>query len=125
MFQRKEDGKKPQKYKSQRTNGFSSKFESAIYDMLLLRQKLGEIKNIRCQHPTHLTRAQIGLKVDFSYEDMNGKITFVEAKGFPTEGWKIKKKLWAYYGPGPLEIWQGDYRRPKLSETLIPKGAND
>lgn len=107
------------KFKAQRTNGFASKLESAVFDMLKLRQLQGQISNIKCQQSVRLTLANISYKADFSYENLSGNTVWVEAKGFPTDTWKLKKRLWKHYGPGTLEIYTGSYSNPKLTETIV------
>lgn len=102
-------------------DGFPSKLEASVYALLLLREKNGEISNIRRQHVVLLTKADIKSIVDFSYEDKQGSTVWVEAKGFATDVWNIKKRLWRYYGPGPLEIWKGNYMNPSLNEVIVPE----
>jgi len=46
---------------------------------------------------------------------------WVEFKGFETASWRIKRKLWLHYGPGPLEIYKKGNNGVKLTETLTPK----
>jgi hypothetical protein len=65
-------------------------------------------------------------KVDFSFEqrqkDDTWVMTWCEAKGFNTADFKIKLKMWREgAGPGPLELWKGNARAPKLVEIIIPK----
>ena len=110
------------KYNAKPSNGFPSKLESAVYDILRIRENAKEIKDIRRQHAVKLTDAQIGYKVDFSYTDIkSGQTVWAEAKGFETEAWLLKKRLWRFYGPGNLEIYKGSHLRPVLSETIVPK----
>lgn len=101
---------------------FASKLEAALYGILKLRMKAGEIESIQCQDHVYLTNARIGYIPDFKCLDAKTKEYFwAEAKGYPNDTWPIKKKLWAFYGPGRLEIWQGSYQNIKLTETIIPK----
>lgn len=110
------------KYGAVSTGSFPSKLEAAVYQILLLRERSGEVKEIRRQHVVSLTEAKINYKVDFSCTlTSTGETLFVEAKGYATDVWNLKKRLWEYYGPGKLEIWCGDYRRPFLKETVIPE----
>jgi hypothetical protein len=51
----------------------------------------------------------------------SGEFVWAEAKGFETDPWKIKRKLWQYYGPGKLEIYKGSAKSFKLYETVIPE----
>lgn len=120
-------GRKKNKYKAVRTNGFSSKFENAVHEVLLLKQKLGEVKNIKCQQTVVLipgpATVRIAWKVDFSYEAPSGETRYVEAKGVETSDYKLKLKLWRSNPPYALEIYKGHYSRPKLVETIEKKGA--
>lgn len=113
---------KRNKYGAKRQNGFSSKLEAAVFQILRQKEAAGEIKNIRCQHPIHLTEAKIAYKSDFSYETSDGKTIWVEAKGFETDTWRLKKRLWKFYGPGPLEIYKGTHKKVYLDEVIIPNG---
>lgn len=95
-----------------------------MHDILLLREKAGEIKEIQQQINVHLTLAKILYKPDFAYTDCaTGETIYVEAKGMDTQTWRIKLRLWKFYGPGTLEIWRGSYNKPFLDETVIPTRA--
>lgn len=111
------------KFNAVRTNGFASKLESAVYELLLLRQKAGEIKNIKKQHSVDLGLG-VRWKVDFSFELVEtGERIWCEAKGIEGEGYRLKRTMWKNgAGPGPLEIWKGSHARPRLIETIIPRG---
>jgi hypothetical protein len=110
------------KYKAQRTGDFPSRLEAAVYQLLYLRQKAGEISDIQRQVRCELTDAAIATKIDFSFVDVgSGSTIYCEAKGMATERWNLLKRLWAHYGPGKLEIWGGTYARPKLVDVIIPK----
>ena len=109
------------KYNAVKSNGFASKLENAVYDILKLREKAGEIKNIQCQDAVELTDAKIRCKIDFSFIDCKSKKkVYCESKGVITERWRIIKKLWQIFGPGKLEIWKGNYKNPKMVEIVIP-----
>ena len=109
------------KYGAKKTgDGFPSKLEAAVYQMLCLREKAGEITNIRRQQVVRLSRAQINYKVDFSYDIPDGSTIYVEAKGMPTPEWKLKARLWEHYGPAPLEVWMGTYKALKLADIITP-----
>lgn len=114
--------KRRPKYGNKRTaNGFPSKLEEAVYNLLQLFVKGGEIKDLVRQPQVRLTKAGIGYKPDFKYTDCKtGEDVWVEAKGVETEGYLIRKRLWKHYGPGKLEIYKGTYRRPKLVEVIQP-----
>lgn len=119
-------GKNRSKYGAVKTGGLASKLEFSVLELLKLREKAKEIKNIQLQQSVSLTRAKIMYKADFSYEDKEtGKTVWVEAKGFAADTWRLKKRLWACYGPGKLEIYTGTYKKPILSETIIPDSGED
>lgn len=102
---------------------FDSKLERAVFEMLLIWQESGEISNLR-HHPgtVYLTDARIGYRPDYSWVNTkNGDIIYGEAKGLETDVYKIKKKLWAFYGPGILLIWKGKADSLKLVETIVPR----
>jgi hypothetical protein len=102
---------------------FGSKLEAAVYQMLKLRKLGGEIAEIQVQDHIYLTDARIGYIPDFKCTAPDGSVFWVEAKGYANDRWPMKKKLWKFYGPGPLEIWKGHYRNPKLDETVVPVTA--
>lgn len=86
----------------------------------------GEIGDIQLQTTVHLTLAKISYRPDFKYFDLQEKQSvWVEAKGYPTDLWKMKKRLWKHYGPGPLHIYvRGGRGTVKISEVIIPSGEN-
>jgi hypothetical protein len=102
---------------------FGSKLESAVHDHLLLLEKLGQISDIRLQPTIYLTEARIAMRPDFCVTDIAGGFDYhVEAKGFHTDVWKIKLKIYRVYGPTPLHIYEGTYKRLILKEVVVPKG---
>ena len=102
---------------------FDSKLEQNIFHLLNLRLKAKEFKAIQQQDQIYLTAAEILYKPDFKCTGGPEGDFWVEAKGFETPEWRIKRRLWMHYGPGPLEIWMYDtrFRGPKLKEILIPE----
>lgn len=117
MFQKKYGNKKTQ------IDGyyFASKLEADLYVHLKEREKLGEIRDIKCQVQVRLTDAKILYKPDFSAIEVDsGQVVYFEAKGFETDVWRIKRRLWeAGYGPGRLEVWKRRGRDGiKLAEVL-------
>lgn len=104
---------------------FGSKLEAAVYQILKLRMKAGEIKSIQVQDHVYLTDARIGYVVDFKCTTPTDTVFWVEAKGYANDRWPMKKKLWKYYGPGTLEIWMGSHTKPSLTETIIPVSRGD
>lgn len=110
------------KYGAKRTGGFASKLENALHELLLLREKCGEIKDIKCQDHVYLTEARILYIPDFKYFDCHSKLDcWAEGKGFESPRWPTIKKLWKFYGPGRLEIYKGSYKHLRLDETITPK----
>lgn len=123
------------KYGAKKTNGFASKLENAVHEILLLREKAGEITSIQKQARVFLGKQIITYsltkkkkvtliywKVDFSFIDRKrGVKIWCEAKGFESEDYKTKLNLWREKGPGPLEIWKGSYKSPVLIEVIDPK----
>lgn len=114
------------KFKAVRTNGFSSKLESAVYDMLKNRESAGRIREIKCQQTVVLLPGprshRIAWKVDFSFIELNKgeRLVYCEAKGIETSDYKLKLKLWRANPPAPLEIWKGSHKRLFLAERLEP-----
>lgn len=112
------------KYKAQRTNGFASKLESAVYDLLKLQEKLCLITDIQCQRTVVLQEGgkdvRIAWKVDFSCS-VNGKTVYVEAKGIETNDYKLKLKLWKKNPPAELIIYKGHYSKPFIAERILCK----
>ena len=99
-----------------------SALECSVCELHILREKAGEIRNLKWQHTVHLAFG-IKWKVDWSYElAPDWTLAFSEAKGAEDRGYKLKIRMWREgCGIGPLEIWKGDARRPRLVETIVPK----
>lgn len=104
---------------------FASKLEAAVYAQLKFLILAGEIKILLHQPRVHLTEARILYIPDFKCLNLKtNEEFFVEAKGFETPDWKIKKRLWEKYGPAPLHIWRGTYSRPALKQILTVSKVN-
>lgn len=100
---------------------FDSKAEATLYQELLLREKAGELENLRRQVRVSLTKSKIIYIADYcAFDTSKQKDIYFEMKGFETDVWKIKRRLWTEYGPSELHIYKGDYRRLKLHEVIIP-----
>lgn len=110
---------KKNKYQNIRTNGFASKLEAEVYKILKMRERAGEISDIKKQQRVDLT-CGISWRVDFSFFDKaTKKRTYAEAKGMAGERYRLCRKLWkGGHGPGKLEIWKGSYKSPKLAEIV-------
>ncbi len=101
---------------------FASKLEANTYLHLKLLERAGEIKDIKCQVSVYLTEAKILYKPDFSVFDIAlNEVVYIEAKGFVTPVWAIKKRLWKHYGPGRLRIYRQAYNDVTMDEEVIPK----
>jgi hypothetical protein len=96
------------KYNAHRTAGFASRLEAQRASELTILARAGHIYDLRTQPQVYLTDAGIGYRPDFSYIeiDCNGqnRLIYEDTKGFETDRWRIIKKLWKVYGPGPLRV---------------------
>lgn len=102
---------------------FPSKMEAAVYEYLKRREYLGEIQDIQRQQTVVLQdgprETRITWKIDFSFRRRaDGALVYVEAKGFPTEIYKLKLKMFRYNPPADLEVYGGSYNRIKLTEKI-------
>lgn len=98
---------------------FQSGLERKLYEELLLREKVGEIKDLKCQVSVYLTDAKILYKPDFYCFDFKRNCEiWIESKGFDTAVWAIKKRLWKFYGPGILQIYRGNKKGVFLQEEI-------
>ena len=105
------------KYKAKKTivDGikFDSQKEGRYYKQLKLMERQGLIKDIKLQVKFELqpkykknnkTIKAINYIADFTYYDLNkGKTIIVDTKGYRTEVYKLKKKIFEYIYPD-LEI---------------------
>lgn len=99
---------------------FDSRLERDVANMLVIRQRAGEISELEFQKVYRLTDAQISYRCDFCFVE-DGRPIALEAKGFEVERWLIIQKLWRYYGPCVLHIYKscgGD--RVRLAKTIMP-----
>lgn len=118
--------RKVSKYGAHRTvhsgYSFASKLEAAVFDYLKLLEHGGEIKDIHLQPNVMLTNANIRMIPDFKAFDikLNQEVYF-EAKGYETDVYRIKRRLWKFYGPAILRVYKGSAARLTLFEEIIPK----
>lgn len=114
------------KFRAQRTNGFASKLEAAVYDLLKLREREGEFSNLRCQESVELQggsrETRINWKIDFAADLPDGQTIYFEAKGVRTSDYVLKLKIFKFRELGIIEVWGGNYRSPSLLERFEPKG---
>lgn len=107
--------------------GFShrSKLEAAVCNLIWLREKAGEIEHLQHEFHVYMTIARVAYVADFRVRDRkSGEEILIEAKGYASPVWPLKKRLYKFYGPAPLEIWTGTHTRPTLSETIVPRSTN-
>lgn len=101
---------------------FASKGEAGLFDYLKLLEMAKEISDIKVQPHVYLTEARILYIPDFSVVDVKlNSLVYYEYKGFETEIWKLKKRLYRFYGPAPLRVFIKGYNGPYLQEEIIPK----
>lgn len=79
---------------------FDSKREASRYQELRLLEQAGEITNLRLQVPYILfPKDEHGRALkyiaDFVYNDNTGALVVEDAKGHPTDVYKIKRRLMA------------------------------
>jgi len=118
------------KYKAQKTivNGitFPSKLEAAVFEILLLREKAGEISDIKCQQAVTVKQkcptcgdGPVKWAVDFSFKDvMTHERIYCEAKGVKVASYIKRLRLWKADPPARLEIWEGSWKYPKLTQVI-------
>lgn len=101
---------------------FASQLERNVFLLLKAMEQKGEIEIERVQDQIMLSEAAIMYKPDFKVRDLaTGESYHVEAKGFETPEWRIKRRLWIAYGPNDLHIYKGSGTRIKLHEVIKPK----
>lgn len=101
-----------------------SKLERAVYAILLLKERAGEISNIRTQVEIDLLPAgHMTHKIDFVvFEKKRGIDIGIEAKGGQRDQtWHEKKKVYRCVGEFPVQLWGGSHLRPMFIEE-IPTG---
>lgn len=118
--------KRPAKYRSERTwsdihqRWFQSASECARADQLALLERAGHISELKLQPQVCLSDAQIGYKPDFSFIE-DGRLVFVEVKGFETQEWLLKQKLWSVYGPSELRVERMEGQRCRTLRVIHPR----
>ena len=100
-----------------------SKLERAVCDLIRFRELAGELQHVKHEVSIYLTDARIQYIADFECREVKtGSTIFIEAKGYESPIWPIKKKLYKFYGEHPLEIWGGTHARLARQETIFPRG---
>lgn len=113
--------------KKQVYNGYQydSKFEAAFAQELDLQVKAGELTNYDRQVTLELIVNGFIVctyRIDFIAYHNDGTTEYIECKGYPTDVWKLKWKLFeALYSNQPNTkltiIQQGKFRPPKLRKV--------
>ena len=92
-------------YSTKKANGFDSKFEAGKAQELELLKKAGEIVDYQKQVKIPLIVNNYiicNYYMDFVVEHNDGTLEYLEMKGFATETWKLKYKLFeALYSEKP------------------------
>ena len=123
--------KKASKYGAKRTlcsenHPHPSGLEASVCELLILRQRAKEIRNLKWQHTVHLGSG-IKWKVDWSFERApDWHPMLAEAKGVEGRDYRMKLKMYQNGGGTcPIEIWKGSAARPRIVEVVVPKAASD
>jgi len=105
-----------------------SKDEGRWWDVLIMREKAGEISDLQRQVTVDLC-GLAKTKVDFSYVEDGARI-WHEFKGFGTPRWRVILSIWRQVGPGLLRVtyrrrggvdWPTDEYIPKVSSALAER----
>jgi len=95
---------------------FRSGWEGRRYLQLKTLERAGEIKDLFLQINVKLTK-YISWRVDFRYIDRHGVLVHEDSKGFETEPFNLKQKLWAEFGPTPLLL---SHERKGIYRVVTP-----
>lgn len=112
-------------YRTAKQGKNDSKFEAGLARDLELRKKAGDIKDFKEQVKIPLIVNGLivcDYKIDFVIEHNDGTTEYLEAKGYSTDVWKLKWKLFeALYSDKPdvkLTVeYQGKNWRPRLRKV--------
>lgn len=100
-----------------------SRLESAVCGIIQRRESDGHLKLLQVEDHVKLSDWYNCIP-DFKCLDIKtGEIFWIEAKGDDRAGrWPDTRKGWKHVGPGKMEVWKGNWRRPFLDEVITPKG---
>ena len=99
---------------------FASGLELRRGIWLVCEQRAGRISELVFQPQVHMTRARVGYKPDFRYEEA-GRTIYEEVKGRETYPWITNRRLWRVYGPGVLRVVKaGRMGGCVVTETIVP-----
>lgn len=95
--------------------------------MLHLMERGGQLRDIESQVSVYLTDARIQYIVDFrAVEARTGVVEYHEGKGMDTPVWRLKRRLWQFYGPGRLVVWVAGVRgEPAIKEVIQSKAYSE
>jgi len=99
---------------------FDSAGECSCAETLWLRQKAGDISDLKFQPKVDLL-GFVRMRPDFRYVE-DGETIWHEFKGFATDRWFLCKKLWGQFGPGEYRVSYArrpmEIIRPRMSELV-------
>lgn len=101
---------------------FQSDGERRMAEYLYAMEQAGDISDLKFQVQVKLLGC-VTMRPDFSYVE-DGELIIHEFKGFPTDTWRMQKKLWALVGPGPYRISRAGQLWP-ASEIIIPRVSDE
>lgn len=102
---------------------FASGLERDVYLHLKMLMRAGEISEIKCQVTINITK-YIRWRPDFECKDIEGNVFYVEAKGYPTEVWDLKKKAYKEFGKHILYVFiRYGKDQVTIKETIFPENA--
>jgi hypothetical protein len=86
------------KYGAERTGKYASKHEASVASSLATLERAGKIRSLREQHRITLVPGDGKLRpviyvADFTYLDQNDQLHVVDAKGFKTPIYRLKKRM--------------------------------
>lgn len=100
-------------------HSYRSKLEASVHQILLVMEKAGELNQIEREVSIRLPPHNRRWVVDFRVWDLKlGCVVWHEAKGAEQDRWKHLLDLWPIFGPAPLSVWHGDWKRPLITETI-------
>lgn len=110
------------KYSAKRTEydgvNYDSKMEAKWAQVLDMRMEAGEIVGWERQVTFSIGPARVRWTVDFMVYTEYGRVEIHEVKGFETEPFRIKKKLWKEHGLCDLLIIKSNKGAMYTSEVV-------
>ena len=101
---------------------FDSIAEGDYYIFLKNLEQFQGLKILELQPKVYMTKARILYKPDFLIEQ-DGLKTWIEVKGFETPVYKLKLRLWKFYGPGILHVVKKNRFGFETIERIEPQGV--